>query len=102
MFRKVVRQLLLILCVLKKKKYVQFIFQNLFKLWKTNNSIDDSKWRKRKLALSCSKKLSALVRGTTSKHDSDFYCLNFLYFLRKETRLKSHEKVCKNEDFCDI
>ena len=28
------------------------------------------------MALYCSKKLSALLKGLSSKHDGDFYCLN--------------------------
>ena len=30
------------------------------------------------------KKLSALLRGITSKHQGDFYCLNCFHFFRKE------------------
>ena len=48
------------------------------------------------------KKLSALLHGTTSKHKGDFYCVNGLHSFRTENRLKSHEKVCKNKDFCGI
>ena len=48
------------------------------------------------------KKLSALPRGITSKDDGDFYCLNCLHSFRAENKLKSHEKVCKNKDFCGI
>ena len=51
------------------------------------------------LALS---KLSALLNGTTSKRQGDFYCLNYLHCFRKENKLKSHEKICKNKDFCRI
>ena len=51
------------------------------------------------LALTCSKKLSTLLRGLTSKHRGDFYCLNCLHSFRTENKLKSHEKVCKNKDF---
>ena len=46
------------------------------------------------------KKLSALLSRITSKHDGDFYCLNFLHSFRVENKLKSQEKVCKNKDFC--
>ena len=46
--------------------------------------------------------LSALLKGTTLKHDGDFYCLNCLHFFRTEDKLKTHEKVCKNKDFCGI
>ena len=53
------------------------------------------------MALSCSKK-TTLLRGITSKHHGDFYCLNCLHSFRTETKLKSHEKVCKNKDFYRI
>ena len=33
------------------------------------------------------KKLSALLRGITSKHNSDFYCLNCLHSFRTENKL---------------
>ena len=46
------------------------------------------------------KHFSALLRGITSKHHRDFYCLNCLHSFRTENKLKSHEKVCKNKDFC--
>ena len=45
------------------------------------------------------KKLSALLKGITSKHDSDFYSLNCLHSFRTENKLMSHEKVCKNKVF---
>ena len=64
---------------------------------KTNNSLNDFKCRKRMLALSCSKKLSALLRGKTSKHDSNFYFFNCFHFLKTESKFKSHEKVCENK-----
>ena len=76
--------------------------KNYFELWKTNNSINDFKQRKRRLALSCVKETFTLLRGITSKHHGDFYCLNFLHSFRTETKLKFHEQVCKNKDFCWI
>ena len=50
------------------------------------------------------KKWSALLHRITSNHKGDFYCLNSLNSFRTETenKLKSHEKVCKNKDFCGI
>ena len=48
------------------------------------------------------KKLSPLLHRVTSKHKGDFYCLNCLHSFRTENKLKSHEKVCKNKDFCGI
>ena len=54
------------------------------------------------MALSCSKKLSALLHGITSKHKGDFCSLNCLHSFRTENKLMSHEKLCKNKDFCGI
>ena len=56
-------------CILKKWKYVQLIFQKLTPIVqkKKKNLYNDPKQRKRHLALSCSKRLPALLRGTTSK-----------------------------------
>ena len=48
------------------------------------------------------KKLSALLRGITSKYYGDFYCLNCLHSFRTKYKLKSHKKVCKNKDFCNF
>ena len=46
--------------------------------------------------------MSDLLHGKTSKHKGNFYCLNCLHSFRTENKLKSHEKVCKNKDFCGI
>ena len=54
------------------------------------------------MALSWSKKISALLHGISAKHKGDFYCLNLLHSFRTENKLKSHEKVRKNKDFCGI
>ena len=48
------------------------------------------------------KKLSTLLRGITSKYHGDFYCLNCPHSFRTDEKLKSHEQVCKNKDFCGI
>ena len=57
-------------CILKKWKYVQLIFQKLTPIVLKKikkNLYNNPKQRKRHLALSCSKRLPALLRGTTSK-----------------------------------
>ena len=41
------------------------------------------------------KKLSALLRGITSKHYGDFYCLNCLYSFITKNKLESHKKDTK-------
>ena len=47
------------------------------------------------MALSCSKKLSALLRGITSKHHSHFYCLNCLHSFATEIKIDSHKMYVK-------
>ena len=46
------------------------------------------------------KKISGLLRGITSNHNGDFDCLNCLHSYRTKSKLKKHEKICKNHDFC--
>ena len=58
---------------------------------------DGKKWHY--LAL---KKLSALFRGITSKHVGDFYCLNCFHSYCTKDKLKKHENVCENHDYCYV
>ena len=46
------------------------------------------------------KKLSELLRGITSKHVGDFYCLDcfIVHSFRIENKLKKHDNVCKKYD----
>ena len=44
--------------------------------------------------------MSALLRGITSNHKGDLYCLNCLHSYRTENKLKKHHNVCKNHDYC--
>ena len=46
--------------------------------------------------------LSGLVRGITSNYNGDFYCLNCLHSYRTKSKLKRHEEICKNHDFCHL
>ena len=45
------------------------------------------------------KKLSALLKGITSKHDQDFYCLNCFHSYRTDNKFKKHYNVCKNDHY---
>ena len=45
------------------------------------------------------KKLLALLRGITSKHRGDFYCLNCLHSFATETKLESYKNVRGKKDF---
>ena len=48
------------------------------------------------------KKLSALLRSTTSKNNCKFYCLNCHHSFRTKNKLELHKKVCENECFCNV
>ena len=54
------------------------------------------------MALSCSKKLPTLLRGTTSKNHGHFYCLNCLYYFATENKLESHKKYVKIKIFITL
>ena len=46
------------------------------------------------------KNISRLLRGITSNHNGDFYSLNCLHSYRAKNKLKNHESISKNHDFC--
>ena len=48
------------------------------------------------------KSLSALLRGITSNHNGDFYCLNCFHSYSTKEKLKKHEKVCNDHDYCYV
>lgn len=54
------------------------------------------------MALSSRKRLSAFLRRITLKNNGDFYYLNCLRSLKREKKIKSHGKNCKNKDFIEI
>ena len=54
------------------------------------------------MALSCSKSISKLLNGITSKHNGDFYCLNCFHSYRTKNKLIKHQRLCKDHDFCNV
>ena len=48
------------------------------------------------------KSLSALLRGITSNHNGDFYCLNCFHSYSTKNKLKKHERVCNDHDYCYV
>ena len=48
------------------------------------------------------KSLSALFREITSSKNGDFYCLNCFHSSRTLNKLKKHERVCNNHNYCRI
>ena len=43
--------------------------------------------------------LSALLKGISSNHVGDFYCLNCFHSCRTKSKLKTHERVCNDHDY---
>ena len=48
------------------------------------------------------KNIFGLLRGITSNHNGDFYCLNSFHSYTAKEKLKKPERICNNHDFCCI
>ena len=48
------------------------------------------------------KSLSELLRGITSDHNGNFYCLNCFHSYSIKNKLNKHEKVCNDQDYCYV
>ena len=48
------------------------------------------------------KSLPTLLKGVTSNHNGDFYCLNCFHSYRTKNKLKKHERVCNDQDYCYV
>ena len=46
------------------------------------------------------KRIPGLLRGKTSRHNGDFYCLNCFHWYTNENKLRKHEKICNDHEFC--
>ena len=48
------------------------------------------------------KNLPGLLRGITSAHKEDFYCLNCFHSYRTKNKLEAHKKICENHNYCNV
>ena len=46
------------------------------------------------------KNLPGLLKGITSTHEKDFYCLNCFHSYNTKNKLESHKKIGENHDYC--
>ena len=53
------------------------------------------------MELSCSQKLSELLKGVTSKTNGYFHCLKILHCFGIKNKLELHKRVCKSQDLCN-
>ena len=51
------------------------------------------------MALFKVRSLSALLKGITSNHDVDFYCLNCFHSYRTKKALRKHIEICEDKDY---
>ena len=91
-----------ILYVHHNTKEIRHVYKSKYNLNLENQVIllmisDGTKWHC--LAV---KRLSALFRGITSKHDGNFYCLNCFHSYTAENKLKKHKNVCGNHGYCYV
>ena len=48
------------------------------------------------------KNVSRSFRGITSNNNGDFHCLGCLHSFRTDNKLKNYERLCNNNDYCEI
>ena len=48
------------------------------------------------------KNLPGLLRGVTSTHKEDYYCLNYFHSYRTKNKLEAHKKICENHNYCNV
>ena len=48
------------------------------------------------------KSLSGLLRGITSNHAGDVYCLNCFCAYSTKNKFEAHKKICENHDYCHV
>ena len=58
---------------------------------------DGEKWRNTAVT-----RLSGLLRGITSNHSGDFYCLNCFRVYTTKNKLEADKKICENHDYCQV
>ena len=48
------------------------------------------------------KNLPALLKGITSDHNEDVYCLNCFHLYRTKNKLEAHKKICEKNKYCYV
>ena len=43
-----------------------------------------------------------MLKRISSSNNGDFYCLNCFHSYRTLNKLKKHERVCNNHDYCHV
>ena len=48
------------------------------------------------------KNLPGLLKGITSTHKEDFYCLSCFHSYRTKNKLEEHKRICENHNYCNV
>ena len=48
------------------------------------------------------KNLAGLLKGITSNHKEDFYCLNCFCAYSTKNKIEAHKKIFENHDYCHV
>ena len=88
-----------ILYVLHNTKKICHAYKSKYDLTRENQVIllmitDGEKWH-----YLAAKSLHALLKGITSKHKGDFYCLNCFHAYTTKNKLERHKNVCENHNY---
>ena len=91
-----------VLYVPEDEKTIRHAYKSKYNLTRENQVIllmitDGEKWHYLTV-----RRLSALLKGITSKDDGDSYCLNCFHLYRTKRALENHMKVCEDKDYCYI
>ena len=54
------------------------------------------------MILSCCNESACINREITSNHNGGFYCLNCFHSYMTKNKLKKHERVCNDQDYCHV
>ena len=84
-----------------KKKYMLLMFEKIIQIvknklffWWLRGEKHQTKLKGQLLRYLAVTNISALLIGTISKNNGDFYCLNCPNFFRRKNKFKSHKRIC--------
>ena len=91
-----------VLYVPEGEKTIRHVYKSKYNLTRENQVIllmisDNEKWHYFTV-----RSFSALLKGITSNHKGDSYCLNCFHSYRTKEALEKQMKVCEDKDYCYI
>ena len=91
-----------ILYVPHKTRKIHLAYKSKYKLTRENQVILLMITDGEKCHYTAVTRLSGLLRGVTSNHNGNFYCLNCFHAYTTKNKLEAHKKICENHDYCHV